>query len=62
MSGITGVGSFFAEKRTDTSNLFFKIDAGFPGQVWSSQVREAKSRCQVKRAGRHRLSALRFAD
>jgi len=23
---------------------FFKIDVGFPGQVWSSQVREAKSR------------------
>ena len=34
------------------NHIFFKIDVGFPGQVWSSQVREAKSRCQVKRAGR----------
>src|SRR5208282_4595744 len=36
-------------------------DVGFPGQVWSSQVREAKSRSQVKRAGRLLLSAPRFA-
>ena len=34
------------------NHIFFKIDVGFSGQVWSSQVREAKSRSQVKRAGR----------
>ena len=39
----------------------FKIDVGFPGQVWSSQVREAKSRCQVKKAGRLLLSAPQLA-
>ena len=43
------------------NHIFFKIDVGFPGQVWSSQVREAKSRCQVKRAGRLLLSAPQFA-
>ena len=36
-------------------------DVGFPGQVSSSQVREAKSRSPVKRAGRLLLSAQRFA-
>ena len=43
------------------NHLFLKIAVGFPGQVWSSQVREAKSRCQVKRAGRLLLRAPRFA-
>ena len=43
------------------NHIFFKIDVGFPGQVWSSQVREAKSRCQVKRAGRLLLSAPQLA-
>ena len=41
--------------------MFFKIDVGFPGQVWSLQVREAKSRSQVKWAGCLLLSAPRFA-
>jgi len=36
-------------------SLFFKIDVGFSGQVSSSQVRGAKSRSQVKRAGRLHL-------
>ena len=40
------------EPRSLYNHIFFRIDVGFPGQVWSSQVREAKSRCQVKRAGR----------
>ena len=43
------------------NHVFFKIDVGFSGQVWSSQVREAKSRCQVKRAGRLLLSAPQLA-
>ena len=43
------------------NNHYFKIDVGFPGQVWSLQVREAKSRFQVKRAGRVLLSAPRSA-
>jgi len=50
-----------SNRGADNNHYFFKIDVGFPGQVWSSQVREAKSRCQVKRAGRLRLSAPRFA-
>ncbi|GEM_PF-2670847 len=44
------------------NHMFFKIDVGFAGQVWSSQVREAKSRSQVKRAGRLLLSAPQLAD
>ena len=46
---------------TCNNHIFFKIDVGFSGQVWSLQVREAKSRCQVKRAGRLLLSAPRSA-
>ena len=35
---------------------FSKIDVGFPGQVWSLQVREAKSRSPVKRGPGRLLS------
>ena len=53
---VRGHASGRRQDRTGTAKpvrtIFFKIDVGFAGQVWSSQVREAKSRCQVKRAGR----------
>ena len=63
--GVRGHASGRRQHRAATEepgiSIIFKIDVGFPGQVWSSQVREAKSRCQVKRAGRLLLSAPRFA-
>ena len=50
-----------SNRGADNNHYFFKIDVGFPGQVWSLQVREAKSRSQVKRAGRLLLSAPQLA-
>ncbi len=43
------------------SHIFSKFDVVFPCQVWSSQIREAKSRGQVKRTRQLLLSVLGFA-
>ena len=64
-AGVRGHASGRRQHRTATEEpgitIISNIDVGFSRQVWSSQVREAKSRCQVKRAGRLLLSAPQLA-
>ena len=64
-AGVRGHASGRRQHRAATEEpgitIISNIDVGFSRQVWSSQVREAKSRCQVKKAGRLLLSAPQLA-